>query len=71
MRDEISRLGERITRFVRDSMTDPKKYQEIMSAYIKNHPELLDAEMDKASIDGSMQPLIRDLIMQQGNRSWD
>ena len=52
-------------------MTDPKKYQEIMSAYIKNHPELLDAEMDKASIDGSMQPLIRDLIMQQGNRSWD
>lgn len=63
-RDEISRLGERIARFVRDSITDPKKYQEIMSAYIKNHPDLLDAEMDKASIDGSMQPLIRDLVMQ-------
>lgn len=64
LRDEMSRLGERVARFIRDCMTSPKQYQAIMSAYIKNHPEMLDAEMDKASIDDSIRPLIRDLFMQ-------
>lgn len=64
LRDEISRLGERVVSFIRDCMASPKHYQALMCAYIKNHPEILDAEMDKASIDGAMRPLIRDLFMQ-------
>lgn len=64
LRDEISRLSQRMIDFIRECMTSPKYYQEIMSAYIENHPEALDAEMDKAHIDQSIRPIIREYFLQ-------
>lgn len=64
LRDEMSRLGERIITSFRDYMASPKQRQTLMLAYIKNHPELLEAEMDKANIDGAIRPFIRDIFMQ-------
>lgn len=63
LRDEMSRLGERVVRFIRDSMASPKQYQAIMSAYLTNHPEMLDAELDKANVEQTMRPLIREIVM--------
>lgn len=64
IRDEMSRLGERIISSFQDYMASPKQRQALMRAYINNHPELLDAEMDKANIDNAIRPLIREIFMQ-------
>ena len=64
LRDEISRLGDRVFKFVRDSFSSEKKFSTIMMSYLKNHPEHFQVEMDKLSIPKEMQGALTDLLMQ-------
>lgn len=64
LRDEISRLSDRIFKFIQDSFSSEKKFSTIMMSYLKNHPELFQVEMDKLSIPREMQGALTELLMQ-------
>jgi hypothetical protein len=64
LRDEISRLGDRVFKFVRDSFSSEKKFSTIMMSYLNNHREHFQVEMDKLSIPKEMRGALTDLLMQ-------
>ena len=63
LRDEISRLGDRVAKFILDKMSSKKHYTMMMSSYLKNHPELLDQQMEKHGIAEELRPAVREAFM--------
>jgi hypothetical protein len=59
MRNEMVRLAERAVKFIDDQVASRANFTRILSAYIKKHPEMLDAELEKSGADPSLWPALK------------
>lgn len=64
LRDELSRVGERIMSTLRSYLTSERHAATLMSAFVKNHPEMIDEALVKAGIPAEMHSLARHVVTQ-------
>lgn len=58
LRLEISSLGKRILQTLEKYLSSPKHSQELLTAYYRNHPEVLEDALDEAGFHGEMREML-------------
>lgn len=65
LRSEMLRLAERAVEFIDEQVASRVNFSKLISAYIQKHPEMLDAELEKAGIDHGMWPVLKEKFRQE------
>jgi uncharacterized protein DUF4238 len=64
LRDELSRVGERMLSVLQSYLASEKQAAAIFSAFARNHPEMIDDALEESGIPEEMLPLARQLAAQ-------